>query len=145
MIVLRFFIQKSIDAKNQFQSKRKGDRMPKSKRRKVKRTKEPVKFNSLAKYDADNNLIDEPVTYSKKVIDSHTKAWTLARAMMEVHEKSFDRSLCNVHVYCKECNQEYCLGFDGVDQFCRDCFYKNCCQKECTGGRTCQHCKGGKA
>jgi hypothetical protein len=90
-------------------------------------------------------------TVAKKTL--HKQAWSLARAMMVVHAKIFDRSLCNKHVLCEVCNREYCQGFDGVDQYCIECPYKPYyvgelympnCQKELTGYRNCQKCGGVK-
>jgi hypothetical protein len=113
-----------------------------------KRVKE--KYGALAKYDKDNNLIDTPVRHSPKVEKAHRQAWNLARAMMEAHEKTYDRSLFNIHVYCDVCKREYCQGADSVDQYCIECPYKPYyvddlyipnCQKPCTGTRTCQKCR----
>lgn len=80
----------------------------------------------------------------------HKQAWSLARSMMEIHDKTFDRSLFNIHVHCPTCDMSYCQGADGQDQFCNECPYKpyeidgeHCgCIKELQGTRTCQHCGG---
>lgn len=73
-------------------------------------------------------------------------AWSMARVMTKRTVSSADR---NKHVWCPTCKQGFCLGFDGIDQFCRDCFYKPYeidgqhagCIKECEGSRVCQHCE----
>lgn len=123
----------------------KGGTMSKRRDKRKKKPAKVVKYGALAQYDEDNNLIDKPVTYSTKARKSHAQAWTLARAMMEVHAQTFDRSLFNLHVHCKSCSMSYCQGGDGVDVFCKSCFYKDCCQKDLTGFRNCQHCGGGHA
>lgn len=86
------------------------------KQRKQKRKKQEIKPGKI-----DNDLI-----------------WEFARAMAKTIK--FDRNLVNKKVFCKGCSQKYCLGFDGVEQFCRDCFYLNGCQKETIGGNTCRYC-----
>ena len=77
-------------------------------------------------------------TVKKEKDNINELAWKFARAMAKI---PVDKSNCNHKVWCKECKQAYCLGFDMVDQFCRDCFYKNGCVKEIQGDRTCQHCE----
>lgn len=76
--------------------------------------------------------------------------WKWAR---EMTKPKFPREWINKKVYCEVCNQSYCLGYDEVDQFCRDCFIQankkkieaiggifTGCQKENTGKRVCQSC-----
>ena len=74
-------------------------------------------------------------------------AWKFAKAMGKL---PVDKSDCNKKVWCKRCEQYYCLGHDMVEQFCSDCFYKPYyvgevfipnCQKEITGGRLCKSCQ----
>jgi hypothetical protein len=83
-----------------------------------------------------------------KALDLLARA--MGRRMTKLH--LFNTEDTNKKVWCKVCKQYYCLGFDGVDVFCRDCFYRhieresddpnlpNGCQKKVTGGRICQFC-----
>jgi len=48
--------------------------------------------------------------------------------------------LVNMKSYCEKCKQGFCLGFDNVEQFCIDCFYKNCCKKDTEFKRFCRNC-----
>jgi hypothetical protein len=85
-----------------------------------------------------------PSAKEKKLNDL---AWKMARVMTR---RKFNDALCNKHVYCKVCQREFCLGFDGVDVYCETCYYKpytidgeHCgCVKACIGGRICQSCGG---
>lgn len=49
--------------------------------------------------------------------------------------------LVNKKVYCNNCKMLYCLAYDNTDLFCKDCYYKDCCQKEIVGNRVCQYCE----
>ena len=77
----------------------------------------------------------------KKIIlttEENTACWNWARAV--TLERRPNKKDVNNHVYCPVCKQSYCLGFDGIDEFCRTCFYFPC-QKELSGKRICQRCK----
>jgi len=78
---------------------------------------------------------------------------SLARSMGRVMTKmrNFKEEDVNRKVYCQKCKLFYCLGFDGKDVFCEDCFLNTPeppdnnglpfgCQKESVGGRVCQFC-----
>jgi hypothetical protein len=48
----------------------------------------------------------------------------------------------NARSHCPHCDLDYCLGFDGVDMFCRECYYSNSCIKEVIfPSKTCNWCK----
>ena len=41
---------------------------------------------------------------------------------------------------CPDCLQFYCITFSGTQQFCRDCWYNDCCLKLSVGGKQCRKC-----
>jgi hypothetical protein len=90
---------------------------------------------------------------NKAVVKPKRAELGLALAMAKVMTASRkNEEFVNKKFYCRKCEMHYCLGFDGVDQFCHECPYNAKrppeiddslpfgCQKETEGGRICQHC-----
>jgi hypothetical protein len=63
-------------------------------------------------------------------------AWKMARAMTKIEP---DREYTNRKSHCDKCGQTFCLGFDNVEQSCKDCFYHPC-PKEMAFHRNCRNC-----
>lgn len=42
--------------------------------------------------------------------------------------------------YCPICKQTYCLGHDGTDTMCKDCYWLSCCIKILNPDIICQEC-----
>jgi len=43
----------------------------------------------------------------------------------------------NKKFHCPMCGQYWCMGFDNITQYCRDCFYRECCSKLSKGEKPC--------
>jgi len=65
-------------------------------------------------------------------------AWRMAKIMTQGKVKGV-----NLKHYCEQCEQFYCQGFDGIQVFCRKCFYKDCCMKFSISHEKCNHCERG--
>lgn len=54
------------------------------------------------------------------------------------------------HCFCAKCNQDYCIGFDGSDCFCRTCHYVQfnpnaCLKRDTTILKECRRCRNAKS
>ena len=76
---------------------------------------------------------------SNKDIDE--LSWAMAKMMTQIPVENVNE----LH-FCETCHQRYCIAYNGSDQFCRDCYYKDCCLKQdnISIHKTCKHCGGEK-
>ena len=67
-------------------------------------------------------------------------AWKLARALPK---RNHPKEEYNARAECPHCALSYCRGFDGVQIFCRECYYENACIKTTEfPALMCDWCKG---
>ena len=71
--------------------------------------------------------------------DLDSICWEIALVMTRKKVKGV-----NLKHYCDICSQFYCQGFDGVQVFCRTCYYKDCCQKLSINYEDCDYCRKGE-
>jgi len=69
--------------------------------------------------------------------------WKWARS---VGKERPPKEQVNKPVFCPACKKVYCLGYDNIDQYCKDNDFGDCpyfvgCKKEVIGKRTCKKCR----
>lgn len=72
-----------------------------------------------------------------------TRATVTSVLELLVPHVPIDRKNANKKVFCTSCKSLYCQGFDGIDVYCKECFYQVGCTKESTGSRPCIQCQRG--
>jgi len=66
----------------------------------------------------------------------------LKEAAQKMSARKFPVEDYDKKTYCPNCKQTYCLGHDGTDTTCKDCYWQPCCIKVLNPDRICQKCKG---
>jgi len=84
--------------------------------------------------DKDTRSIKER-RLSRRDVDK--LAWRITRKVVYVKSKN-----ANLKFYCKACKMYYCQGFNNVDVYCHECYYKNSCLKQTEKGKLCKICGG---
>lgn len=65
-------------------------------------------------------------------------AWEISRV---VTARRPNPEYINIKSFCPTCKMYFCLGFDGVLVWCKECFYHPC-HKELESRRICKPCSG---
>lgn len=98
-----------------------GNSSERKRRKKEKRKKDRRSYARRKKDDDDNK--------------------ELAKAIVALLPKRIVEHI-NKKFLCDHCQLYYCVGFDGVDEFCRECFFKLGCKKLASGAiKQCNFCK----
>jgi hypothetical protein len=99
---------------------------------------------SLGRLDAKNS---ESVAIQKKprrINAKNTSLVVFARLAGEILAKTrqFPKDEYNAKADCPQCTLSYCRGFDGIQVFCRECYYQNSCTKQTKfPSLICDHCR----